>query len=564
MSEDNIKSNLAIANLIFGEGVISDENKNSRSYFESFYKKRDTTKGQEYTRIAPSPTGELHSGALYMAMIDEIIANKSGGKCILRIEDTDSAREIDGARDRMEKYFKYFKINIDESYVAGGDHGPYIQSKRVEIYKAFVYDFLVRGYAYPCFMTSEELDTMREEQTINKVKPGVYGKYAKNRDLKLDEISSRINSREKYVIRLKSYGDFNKKIKFTDEVMGDLELSENDEDFVIAKNDGVPTYHLAHLIDDYLMGVTFVVRANEWVASITKHLELWFKIGVKPPKYGHLMPINKKEGNSIRKLSKRKDPEASVEYFIKQGYTVNAVKSYLMRLANPSFDDWWISRVKECEVNKSVRLDYEDYEFNINELKRNSRGPLMDFDKLDNLSSDIVASMSSREVLDSVIVWSESYDEELSKIFKLNLDYVNLILNIERETLSRRKDIKKWSDVRDQVFYFFDELYEADTTELNYEENIKSKIREILSNDIHYNHDESFMVENENMDKWMSFMKEQFNNLKEHKDEKDFKNMKFGEFMMVIRRLITKRERTPNLYYILKVLGKERVMGRVR
>ncbi len=565
MNEENKNNlrNLEIANLIYGEGVISVENKNSKTYFESFYKKRDTSNGEEYTRIAPSPTGELHSGALYMAMIDEIVSHKSGGKIILRIDDTDSAREIPGARDRIMNLFKYYEVKIDESYIDGGEYGPYIQSERVDIYKAYVYDFILRGHAYPCFMTSEELDKMREEQTINKVRSGVYGKYAKNRDLTLDEISNKISSGEKYVIRLKSSGDFNKKIKFADEVMGDLSLSENDEDFIIAKGDGIPTYHFSHIVDDYLYGITFVIRANEWVASITKHLELWDKLGVKRPKYGHLMPINKKDGNSIRKLSKRKDPEASVEYFIKQGYTVNAVKSYLMRLANPSFDDWWMSRVKECESNKTLKLDYKDFEFNVNELKRNSRGPLMDFDKLNNMSSDVIANMSAREVYDNVLLWSKSYDKELESILENNKDYALNVLNIEREGDNKRKDIKKWSDVREQIFYFFDELYEADSAELNYDESVKLKIREVLSNEIHYNvnNNESDAVQ---VEKWMNYMKDEYAMLKlENNGDNNFANMKFGEFMMIIRRLITKRERTPNLFYILKVMGKERVLIRI-
>jgi glutamyl-tRNA synthetase len=323
----------------------------------------------------------------------------------------------------------------------------------------------------------------------------VYGKWAKSRDLDINEVKARIASGGEYVIRLKSSGNFENKIKFNDEMMGDLELSENDEDFVLAKKDGVPTYHLAHLIDDYLMRITYVIRANEWVASITKHLELWKKLGVNPPKYGHIMPINKKDGNSVRKLSKRKDPEAGVQYFVDQGYPVKALKSYLIRLAAPSFDEFWLAGNRDVDM----------FELNLDELKRNSRGPIFDFTKLNSLSSDLIASMRADEVLSQVLEWTEINDQEFNSILAKDTEYSRSILNIERSedvhATNARKDIAKWSDVRESVFYFFDELFEKEKLNIDLSEinNFRKEISELLNDDQLYN-------ANTTLDQWVNLI----------------------------------------------------------
>ena len=535
---ENTAQNIELKNLLF-PNLTRD-----REYFENKYPKRELDINQEVTRIAPSPTGELHAGALYMALINRTIAHKSDGVFILRIEDTDKVREVVGARDKMISFFDYFGQSPDEGMRVGGEqigeYGPYIQSERVEIYSAFVADFVEKGFAYPCFMTREELDIMREEQQVLKVRPGVYGKYAKYQGLDFDEIKTKINNGEKYVIRLKSEGNFDNKIKFTDQIMGDMELSVNDEHFVIAKNDGVPTYHFAHLIDDYLMRITYVIRANEWVASVTKHLELWEKLGVIPPKYGHLMPINKKDGNAIRKLSKRKDPEAAVGFYIELGYPVDSLLAYLLRLANPSFDQWW----------HAGNRDINSYDFNIDELKRNSRGQLLDFQKLDDISSDYIASMDANEVTQNILNWSMVYDTQLYKTISKQINYLEQVLNIERGTENARKDIKKWSDARDNIFYFFDELFDDYNTNEKVTPNfleLKTKLAQILNDDKYF--DNSLTLED-----WILDLKQISNSL-EYK--------KFSEFMMDIRIAITKKTKTPNMYYMFDVLGKEKVLERL-
>ncbi len=577
--ETNLEENKKIADLLF-PGIASGH-QHDRAYFESLYLNEEVLKaqrprenGQEYLRLAPSPTGELHAGALYLATISDIVAHKNVGKLIIRIEDTDKVREVEGAKERMVKYLSYFNIKIDEGLILEningvsdevisdfnlteiGNYGPYVQSQRTHIYNAFLYDFILKGFAYPCFMTSDELDAMREEQTVMKTRPGVYGKYANSKDMTYDEVKNKIEQKDKngesqkYVIRLNSNGDFSKKRKFNDEIMGDLELSENDEHFVIAKGDGVPTYHFAHLIDDYTMGITYVIRANEWVASITKHLELWDKLGAQPIKYGHIMPINKKDGNSVRKLSKRKDPEASVSYYLEQGYTVDAVKSYLMRLANPSFDAWWDTEVTQAaKENREINyVNYISY-FNFDELKRNSRGPLLDFDKLNNISADIVGSMSAKDVSEKILNWSKINDIEFFNIISKDKNYLEKVLNIERAGETKRKDIYNWSVAKSNIFYMWDELYVSG----DIEESKKEILSEIEKN---INEDKYFDMSID-IPEWIRCFKEICIN------NEILNKYKFGEIMMVLRQKITGLEKTPNLYFIFNVLGKDRVLYRL-
>lgn len=568
INENKIGEYKKIADLLFPG--IANGSEHGRAYFENLYLNADILKaerpkenGQEYLRLAPSPTGELHAGALYLAMINDIVAHKNGGKLILRIEDTDKVREVSGAANKMMNYLETFDIKIDEgrnleTSVSGftgiytsvdGDYGPYIQSARTHIYNAFLYDFICKGYAYPCFMSSEELDTMRVEQTVMKVRPGMYGKYAKSRDLSYENIKSKIDNGEKYVIRLKSSGDFSKKVTHTDEIMGKLELSENDEDFVIAKGDGIPTYHFAHLIDDYTMGITFVIRANEWVASITKHLELWNKLGVKPIKYGHIMPINKKDGNSIRKLSKRKDPEASVSYYLEKGYPIFAIEAYLTRLANPSYDAWWDAEVIDSTKNNRV-INIDNYNFNFDELKRNSRGPLLDFDKLNNMSADFVGSLNARDAADFLLSWTKVYDIDFYNVINEDKNYLEKVLNIERAGETKRKDIYAWSVAKQNIFYMWDELYVGG----DIEESKKEILTEIVKN---INEDKYFDM-SVDIPEWIKCFKDICAN------NEVLSKYKFGEIMMIIRKKVTGIEKTPNLYFIFNVLGKETVLSRLK
>ena len=383
-------------------------------------------------------------------------------------------------------------------------------------------------------MTEEEIEIMREDQKSNKLRPGVYGQYAKHRDLSVSEVKSRIENGEGFVVRLRASGDAFKKVPFKDEFLGDHLVPENDEDFVIMKGDGLPTYHFAHVIDDYMMGTTFVTRGEEWFSSLGKHLELWDKIGVKFPKYGHIMPINKNADGSVRKLSKRKDSEATMSYYQETGYTKEAVLAYLYRLANPNFDDWW--HAGNRDINK--------YDLDLEAMKRNSRGPLLDFKKLDDISSDVIASRTAEDAAKELLEWSSKYDAEFYDVISKDVNYLTKVLNIERETDNPRKDIVRYGVARDSLSYFFDELF----VPVQVDQDLKNRMGAQLS-------DESLYGNSMSLDDWIERVRAIASVVAP--------DMKFGAFMMELRKAITGKERTPNMYYLFEVLGKERILKRL-
>lgn len=548
----------ALADLLFPDTVQPCD------YWLGKYPRRTLPAGAEVTRMAPSPTGFLHLGALYMSVINRRIANDTRGIFFLRIEDTDTDREVPGARDLIVKGLAAFGITFDEGFVDGdaqfGDYGPYLQTQRTDIYASFAREMVLRGRAYPCFMTREELETQRAQQEADKVRPGYYGKYAKWRDAPIEDIKARLDKGQEYVLRFKSLGDQNAKRPFTDELMGDMQIPENDEDFILLKGNGIPTYHFAHIVDDYLMGTTFVIRGNEWVASIGKHLELWDALGIPAPKYGHVMPINKQDGSTVRKLSKRKDPEADIMRYVELGYPTDALIGYLYRLANPSFDDWW-----QGERRDSVW----DFPFMIDGLRHGGRGPLIDLKKLDDISADIIAMMPAAEVADRMTVWAKEYDQKFAETVTGDRAYLELVLGIERDMENPRKDITNWSVGRDLVTYFFDPLFDPaqarqtmiDAGVMPVYADIATQLAERLSKETYYAAD--------SIDAWVGEMKVlaeqmgfalQKSQLKEN--PRAFKG-DFALFMKMIRLALTGRDRTPNLFYILQVMGKDRVIARL-
>ncbi|MEI8062042.1 MAG: glutamate--tRNA ligase family protein [bacterium] len=542
------------------------------------YPRRDLPKGAFVTRLGPSPTGFLHVGALYTSLIGRRIAHDSGGVFIVRIEDTDSEREVAGARGLIVKGLAQYGLSPDEGLQESvgtveadlkhqkGNYGPYIQSARKNIYISFVKDLIKRGLAYPCFMTSDELTEMRNEQELAKVRPGYYGKYAKWRDASMEAINERLASGATYCIRLRANGDQNKKQSFTDEFLGELQIPENDEDFIILKTSGGTTYHLAHIVDDYLMGTNFVTRGEEWLSSLPKHLALWRAFDFKVPKYGHIMPINKQDGGSVRKLSKRKDPEANIEMYVNAGYPEDAIIGYLYRLANPSFDEWWQSDA----VIKSKTLTVRDFPFSIEGLKRGGRGPLVDMKKLDSISGDIVVKMTVEDVAEKMIAWAEKHDPSFAKVAKDNHDYFTSILSIERDTENPRKDIVNWEQGKGTVDYFFDDFFDAkkareilsvDITDNNQLNTIIKDLGQALSHDSYYTE--------ASLDAWVDNVKKLAEILGFAVDRKKYKETPtafkgdFAMFMKIVRVSITGREKTPNLFYILKVMGKDRVVKRL-
>ncbi len=555
--QDN-NENKKIADLLF-PNIASGIEKNREHFEDDRIKLLETRKasgrlsaGSETLRVAPSPTGFPHIGLVYMALISSKIARQTNGTFCLRIEDTDSLREMEGARQIIIDTLADYNIKYNEYYV---------QSERVEQYKAFAFEMVKMGHAYPCFITKEELDALREVQTASKVRPGIYGKYATSRNLSFDEIKNKLDTGGKFALRMRASGNVENKNKFVDEFLGEHMIPENDEDFILIKSDGIPTYHFAHVVDDYLLGTTFVTRAEEWWSSLPKHVSLWKALNLPCPKYGHIMPINKTEQkvledgsikNTVRKLSKRKDPEASMSYYDDEGYSSEAVTAYLYRLANPNFDDWFTENVSD-KKDKAHKID--DYVLNMDEMKRSSRGPLLDFVKLNNISSDIVSNMSSKEISEKVLAWSKINDVDFYNIISKDIPFLEKVLNIERNTENPRKDIYNLSSVKYNIFYMFDHLFESDETIVGCDENILEKIKAILSDDINYKEDTK-------LEDWMVFMKEEYAKLKA--EDVSFENIKFGEIMMIMRKLVTKREKTPNLYFIFKALGKDKVLERVK
>ena len=527
---------------------------------EKKYPPRNLENGAMVTRIAPSPTGFMHIGSLYTALISERLAHQTKGVFYLRIEDTDKKREVDGSAILIPISLNHYGIKIDEGETIlgteNGQYGPYKQSNRVDIYKAYVKFLVEKGLAYPCFDTNEELEEMRKIQEEQSIRTGYYKQWAKWRNRTDKDVLQILEEGREFIIRFKSNGDFDKKIIIKDSLIGERELSENDQDIVILKSDGLPTYHMAHVIDDHLMGTTHVLRGNEWLSSLPLHLQLFESMGWKSPNYGHIFPINKMEGSSKRKLSKRKDPEANVVFFDEQGYPVDAVVEYLLNLANSNFEDW---RKANPEKNNS------EFILTLEKLA-SSNGPLFDFVKLNDTSKEIIARYSAKEVYIMVLEWAKKYDLEFANLLEQNSEYTERILNIERNNEGKtRKDISKWSDVKKEIEFFFDQNF------ILTQENIISLLPEISMKDI------SIIVDSYNKtynlkdtkDEWFAKIKDLAKSNGYAESTKDFKKNpekykgNVADVAKIFRVLLTGRVQTPDLYSIIQTMGEERVSKRL-
>jgi len=527
---------------------------------EKKYSPRDLNEGAMVTRIAPSPTGFMHIGSLYTAMISERFAHQSGGLFFLRIEDTDKKREVKGATDLIVQYLEYYGIKVDEGETPSGleigKYGPYKQSERAEIYKSYVKYLVEKDLAYPCFCSHAELEEMRSMQEVQSVRPGYYKQWAKWRDKNEQEILQALEEKKEFVIRFKSNGDFNKRIVISDILKGLRELPENDQDIVIMKSDGLPTYHMAHIIDDHLMGTTHVLRGDEWLSSTPLHLQLFGAMDWNSPVYGHISPIQKMDGSSKRKLSKRKDPEANVAYYEEQGYPRDAVMEYLLNLANSNFEDWRKANPKSS--NNEFKLAF-------NKLSSSS-GALFDFVKLNSTSREIIATYSAGEIFDKVFEWSRKYDSKMHEMMINNPEYIKRIFDIERGGQEKvRKDIGKWSDARVEVEYFLDEYFKitksdainlisAPNTEI-----IKTVIGEFIE----------LYDEGDSREEWFEKIKKiardnnYAENAKEFKSNPEKFNGNVADVAKIFRVLLAGKTQTPDLHSIMQVMGKERVLRRL-
>ena len=519
---------------------------------EKIYPERNLKEGAEVCRFAPSPTGRMHMGNLFASFVPEVISKKTGGIFILRIEDTDNKRAIENGTNLILSDLQNYNYIVDENPIDGGLYGPYIQSERKEIYHIVAKYLVSIGRAYPCFCTEEDLNEMRNKQENKKERIGYYGKYARCRNLSYEEIKKHIDNGDKWVLRLKSEGDFNKKIKFKDLIKGTIELPENDIDHVLIKRDGVPPYALAHVCDDHFMRITTVTRDDSYISSVPYHLEIWNACNFKIPKFAHILPLNIKEGNTIRKISKRKDPEAAVSFYHERGVPVEAIKLYFATIMNSNFEGWFIQN-----QDKS----YRDFTFTFNKMSKS--GPLFDLEKLLNISKNFLANLKASEIYDNLLKWALEFDKEFALLITKYKEYTINILNIEREIKKPRKDFSSYSEIKSCIWYMYDELFITDSYDL---QNItdKNEINKILNTYIEYYYDED-----DDKEMWFSKMKElceklgYSSNVKEYKENKDKYRGSIIDISTVIRVVLTTKNMTPDLYDIMKLLGKERIKERI-
>ena len=527
------------------------------SYYEEKYPERDLPEGAVVSRFAPSPTGFVHVGGLYQSLVAKEMTRKTGGVFFLRVEDTDQKREVENGVTDIVNSLKDFDILPDEGMISEteekGNYGPYKQSQRKEIYEAYAKYLLEQGKAYPCFCTAEEVEEIRKKQEAAKIRPGYYGVWAKCRNLSTEEAAEKIKNGEKYIIRFKSPGREDRKIKHHDIIKGNVDFPENDQDIVIIKADGLPTYHFAHAVDDHLMRTTHVIRSDEWLSSVPLHLQLFHELGFKTPKYAHISPIMKNDNGNKRKLSKRKDPEAAVSYYKEEGIPVEAVKEYLLNIANSTFENW-----RRANPDKAL----EEFDFNLN--KMSVSGALFDMVKLLDIGKTVISRMSAEEVYEYSLKWAKEYDKELEKMLE-NKEYALKVFGIERGNKKPRKDISKWSEVKSNIEYMYDDYYFSKSIEYPYQViNDKEDINNILKLYI-----EKYYNQNDDKQVWFDKIKELSGELgyakevKEYKANPDAYKAHVGDVSTVIRVALTGRTNTPDMYEIMQVLGKESVSKRL-
>lgn len=522
--------------------------------YESKYPERKLKDGARVTRFAPSPTGFLHIGGLFAAFVGERTAKKSGGVFYLRIEDTDKKREVENGVAGIVKGLADFGINIDEGMLTDtesvGEYAPYMQSKRKEIYQAYCKDLVKRGLAYPCFCTAEELDEIRTKQEQNKQNPGYYGEFARCRNLTFEEIEENIKKGKPYVLRLKSPGNENNRIKFDDAIKGEIEMPENVQDIVLLKTDGIPTYHFAHAVDDHLMRTTDVIRGDEWISSAPIHLQLFDILGFDAPRYAHISPIMKEdeETGGKRKLSKRKDPEAAVSYYHEVGYPKEAVLEYLLTIANSNFEEW-----RAANPDRNI----DEFDFKLSNMSK--AGALFDLMKLNDISKNYICTLSKEEVFERTLDWAKTYDADFAALLERNAEYATKIFGIERGNEKPRKDIAKWQDTVYYTKYFFEK-----PTEFEWQENLSNEDMVEILTEYRKIYDEK-----ETAEEWFPKVREMAEKLGYAKAPKLYKKNPeefkghVGDVASVIRVAVTGRRNTPDLYEIIQVLGYAEFLERI-
>ncbi|WP_261829969.1 glutamate--tRNA ligase [Inconstantimicrobium mannanitabidum] len=526
-------------------------------YYLAKYPERNLPEGANVTRYAPSPTGFQHIGGVFSALIDERIATQSNGVFYLRIEDTDQKREVEGAIEDTIATMNNFGLKFNEGMTGEhseiGTYGPYRQSLRKEIYETFAKDLIKKGLAYPCFCTPDELNAIREKQTAEKVTPGYHGEYAICRNLSVDEAIARIEKGDAYILRLKSPGNSANRVEFHDLIKGDISFPENDQDIVIIKSDGLPTYHFAHAIDDALMRTTHVIRGEEWLSSLPIHVQLFDVLGFKAPQYSHTPTIMKQDGGSKRKLSKRKDPESAVSYYKEEGYPTQSVIEYLLNIVNSTFEEW-----------REENPDTDYHEFPVALEKMSKSGALFDIVKLHDVSKNVICKFNADVVYDNYTTWAKEFDKEMYDLVTANEAVSKEIFNIDKEGPKPRKDFGKWNEVREKIYYFFDELFYAEAKEnIEFPKNIDlEEAKRVITE-----YKKIFDI-TKDQDSWFGDLKTLAAELGYATDRKSFKKDPdafkgmVSDVAGIVRTALTHRANTPDLYTIMQILGEEKVQER--
>lgn len=524
---------------------------------EAKYPARSLPEGAEVTRFAPSPTGFLHTGSLFTAMVARNLAARTGGVFFVRLEDTDTKRSIDGSEMQLIEQMRTFGVEPMEGFKGShdfGPYGPYKQSERASIYRAVIKHMVANNMAYPCFATVEELDALRTQQQADGVVPGYYGKYAKYRDLGEHEMNEMLNAGKPYVMRFRSTGDHTKYIKIKDLIRGELELSENDQDLVILKSDGLPTYHFAHVVDDHFMRTTTVSRGEEWLPSLPIHLQMFAAIGWKAPRYAHLPVISKTENGIKRKLSKRKDPEASVSYFIEKGYPVDSIMEYLMTIANSNYEAWRAQNPSAARV-----------EFPFSFSKMSLDGAIFDLVKIESISKDMISKVPAAELAGTVEAWAKNHDKTLYSLIARDAAYFTSVLNVERERANPRKDFAKYADILPTAGFFYDSEFDISRAMLPKQEYKFGP--EVAAKALRSVDDALLSISEEPL--WLEAMKARATSSGFAANNKDYKANpgnyagNFADFMEIIRVNITNSRQSPSMFEIMRVLGATRVKSRL-
>ncbi len=522
--------------------------------YEQIYPQRQLAANAKVTRIGPSPTGFIHLGNLYNAIIGDRLAHQSNGVFFLRIEDTDSKREVAGAVEIILSALGFFGINFDEGATIDGDngnYGPYRQSQRKDIYHCFAKQLVKMGKAYPCFCSEEELTQMREEQMAKQVNFGYYSEWARDRNNDYQQIAERIAKGEPYVLRFRSDGNIDNTVILADAIRGELQLQENYQDFVLLKSDGIPTYHFAHVVDDHLMRSTHVIRSEEWLATAPIHLQLFDTFGWQRPIYCHTAQLMKLEDGNRRKLSKRKDPELALKYYCSEGYLPEAIWEYLLTVLNSNFEEWRMTNPSD---------PFEQFPFTIE--KMSNSGTLFDLDKLQDISKEILVRTPAAQIYDFLKSWAEKYNPTFSDIFCADKEYSLRVIDVNRSGDRPRKDLVYWKQAIKFLSFYFDELF---TIEDNYPENIDSDTAcEILNKYL------ETLDFNDDQEQWFNKVREITDALgfavqpKKYRKNPELYRGSIIDVSNTIRVAITGRLNSPDLWEISNILGDKRVRNRVQ